>query len=194
IAWVKLSHTNTRPPDLDTQTPLGDTINLNVPPRKRPMDARKTGVDDAILSRNIRRTDGRTDIRTKILNRQKMKVNFQLYVEIERTRDLLFSGSKRSFEVPKDANCNDIYVRDDIAMDDQMEECPRQLHITPSGQLANMASENKPTNAFDALMNARRATGVSSCQCCKGQAASQSRCGFCDKSICYDCVRPSMRK
>ncbi|XP_052768426.1 apoptosis regulatory protein Siva-like isoform X2 [Mya arenaria] len=110
----------------------------------------------------------------------------------ERTRDLLFSGSKRSFEVPKDANCNDIYVRDDIAMDDQMEECPRQLHITPSGQLANMASENKPTNAFDALMNARRATGVSSCQCCKGQAASQSRCGFCDKSICYDCVRPCM--
>ena len=28
----------------------------------------------------------------------------------------------------------------------------------------------------------------SSCQCCKGQAASQDRCGFCEKSVCNDCI------
>ena len=28
----------------------------------------------------------------------------------------------------------------------------------------------------------------SSCQCCKGQAVSQDRCGFCEKSMCNDCI------
>ncbi|KAL4237473.1 Apoptosis regulatory protein Siva [Mactra antiquata] len=104
----------------------------------------------------------------------------------ERTRDLLFSGSKRSFDVPKDANCNEIYP-DQEPMEQTM--CNGQMQISNVGHLTNPALDCGQPNAFQALMMARKGSTVSSCQCCKGQAASQNRCGFCEKSICYDCVR-----
>ena len=74
----------------------------------------------------------------------------------ERTRELLFSGSKRSFEIPKDANCNNIYVEEESPMESDVTECPRQLQITAAGLLVNPAAEGRPVNALEAMMIARR--------------------------------------
>lgn len=78
----------------------------------------------------------------------------------ERTHSLLFSGAKRSFEVPTDANCNEIYdsVPGGDSMEEEMPVCPRQLTITNSGQLTNSGADHTPVNAFQALMNARKGT------------------------------------
>ncbi|XP_060559850.1 apoptosis regulatory protein Siva-like isoform X2 [Ruditapes philippinarum] len=111
----------------------------------------------------------------------------------DRTRELLFSGSKRSFDIPRDANGNEIFPTviapvEDINMEDEVSH-DKQMLISNTGQLTAPEQDTKPTNAFQALMMARKASIVSGCQCCKGQAASQDRCGFCEKSICNDCVR-----
>ncbi|XP_052273946.1 apoptosis regulatory protein Siva-like isoform X2 [Dreissena polymorpha] len=126
---------------------------------------------------------GKKEVDMGIAKHQNMKSVY------ERTKELLFSGSKRSFDIPKDANSNDIYLPEDVCMEDEMQVCDRQMHITPSGQLSNPEACSRSTNAFQAMMNARKASSWSGCHCCKGQAASQDRCGFCDKSVCYDCVR-----
>lgn len=76
-----------------------------------------------------------------------------------KTRDLLFSGSKKSFEVPKDANCNDIYpcmAGDEVAMEEEMSPCSRQLLLTNTGELTNPVTEQRPANAFQALMMAKQ--------------------------------------
>ncbi|XP_045168639.2 apoptosis regulatory protein Siva-like isoform X1 [Mercenaria mercenaria] len=128
---------------------------------------------------------GVKEIDCGIAQQQKMKSVY------DRTRALLFSGSKRSFDVPRDANCNEIYPTVTASSDEvNMEDChERQMLITNTGQLTNPEQNDKPANAFQALMMARNSNVVNGCQCCKGQAASQDRCGFCEKSICYDCVR-----
>ena len=71
----------------------------------------------------------------------------------------MFSGSKRSFDVAKDANCNEIYpgvVEGSEAMEEEMLACPRQMMLTSSGELTHPVTEDKPTNAFQALMMAKQ--------------------------------------
>ena len=78
----------------------------------------------------------------------------------DRTRELLFSGSKRSFDIPRDANGNEIYPTiiapvEDVNMEEDTSH-DRQMLITNTGQLTAPEQNNKPANAFQALMMARK--------------------------------------
>jgi hypothetical protein len=78
----------------------------------------------------------------------------------DRTRELLFSGSKRSFDIPRDANGNEIFPTviapvEDINMEDEVSH-DKQMLISNTGQLTAPEQDTKPTNAFQALMMARK--------------------------------------
>ncbi|KAK3597840.1 hypothetical protein CHS0354_029411 [Potamilus streckersoni] len=79
---------------------------------------------------------------------------------------------------------------------------PNQLHITPTGTLSSSplpacknvckpGSDRVPKLSWAQMFHGskRGPVGSSSCQFCKGQAASQDRCGFCEKSVCQGCIR-----
>ena len=48
----------------------------------------------------------------------------------------------------------------------------------------------KPWFTFPFILMLWIGQAVSSCQCCRGMAASNDRCAFCEKAVCHDCVRP----
>ncbi|KAL3873810.1 hypothetical protein ACJMK2_036895 [Sinanodonta woodiana] len=155
---------------------------------------------------------GKKEINMGVSQDQKMKTVYA------KTKQLLYDGSKRTFSsVMTDANDNHVLCSvsdvtswtangmspDVFTMEMESKESnANQLHITPMGTLSSSplpackstfkpGSDGVPKSSWDQLFHGYRRgpVGSSNCQCCKGQAASQDRCGFCEKSVCQGCIR-----